>query len=300
MRLRSETGQVLPLVGVVLMTLMLGVGALVLDVGARFVASRHVQGVADAAALAAARDLPQDPGAAVADANAYARTNGGTLDSATVQSGDTISVQASQQAPLFFARAFGISDGTVRASAVASVSGASELPRGGPGSDGTGRPIPFAVDSGDVAPFGQETTLDFGPSDPVGSGQFGLIDFSGSGNASPPTLASWIADGFPGTLGTGTYPGVTGNKVMPGPVRDALAAVAAQHAIIALAVYSGTNGEPGANMTYTVDGWAAFELEKFDPGGNQSTLTGKFVQLDFPAVTTGGTYYGLGKVQLTK
>ncbi len=56
-RSRDESGQVLVFVAVIL-TVLVGMAALVVDVGSWYQAQRHLQTAADAAALAGAQELP--------------------------------------------------------------------------------------------------------------------------------------------------------------------------------------------------------------------------------------------------
>ena len=69
--MRSERGQAVVL-AVMMMTSFLGMAALVLDTGSWFRERRHLQATADAAALAGAQSLPQDPGSASSLALQYA------------------------------------------------------------------------------------------------------------------------------------------------------------------------------------------------------------------------------------
>ncbi len=63
--LRSQRGQAM-VMSIVFLTVLLGMAALVLDVGSWYRADRHAQLTADAAALAGAQALPDDPGRATA------------------------------------------------------------------------------------------------------------------------------------------------------------------------------------------------------------------------------------------
>ncbi|HEX6131425.1 MAG TPA: pilus assembly protein TadG-related protein, partial [Actinomycetota bacterium] len=60
---RSQRGQAMVL-SVAFLAVLLGMGALVLDVGSWYRADRAAQTTADAAALAGAQKLPDDPGLA--------------------------------------------------------------------------------------------------------------------------------------------------------------------------------------------------------------------------------------------
>ncbi len=72
-RLRHEAGQTVVLFAL-LLPLFLGLGALAVDVGYWYVVKKEAQDAADAAALAAARELPNRD-AAVATAITYVRAN---------------------------------------------------------------------------------------------------------------------------------------------------------------------------------------------------------------------------------
>src|SRR5205807_10041330 len=82
-RSKSERGQVLVLT-VLALTVLLGMTALVLDVGDWFRTKRQLQATADAAALAGAQALPADPGNANSLALNYAGLNGGGVAAADV------------------------------------------------------------------------------------------------------------------------------------------------------------------------------------------------------------------------
>ena len=78
-RLRSESGQAL-MVSTVFITVLLGSVALTLDVGSWYREHRQAQTTADAAALAGAQSLPNDPIAAKSAAQTFASNNGGGID----------------------------------------------------------------------------------------------------------------------------------------------------------------------------------------------------------------------------
>jgi len=111
--LRSERGQVFVLTALTALVLV-GMTALVLDVGAWFRTKRRLQGTADAAALAGAQALPDNPGTAQSYALSYAGKNGGGVLAADVKitntkgANDTIFVEAQKKQPGFFSRALGV------------------------------------------------------------------------------------------------------------------------------------------------------------------------------------------------
>lgn len=297
----DESGQVLALVAV-LMVVLLGMCALVLDVGSWYVKSRQTQNAADAAALAAAQDLPSSPSAAVADAASYAQTDGASLASEPVISStagpdDTITAHATATAPSTFARLFGIDSVTVHASATAQAAGISMVLGPGSSSDGTGEAVPFAVSAAQwqATPLGQPTTLAYGPDAAVAPGQFGLVDLSQSGGGgSPQAIAASF--GPPGVLATGAYQGIPGNKFNAAPLKSAIESLDGK--TVTVPVYTTPPGG-GGGSTYTVVGWAAFAVSEAEVDGASTTLTGSFVRLHVTTPGPPAQYFGVGSVKLT-
>lgn len=301
-RVRSESGQVVPFALIVMLGVLLGICALVMDVGAWFESGRKLQSVADAAVLAAAQDLPASPSAAVSDAQSYAQMNGRPLTSSPVISStygpnDTVSISTTEQAPLFFARVLGINSATVHAHAVARVSGASTVDGQGYDANGNGEPIPLVLPASAIPPassFGQEVSISWGAGYKLGSGQFGILDFSqGKDPTSPISIANWISRGYPGSLGVGSYPGVNGNKTMSAPVDSAMTNLASKHPTILLPVYTSSGTE------FQITGWAAFHVDSWSKGSGNSTLTGSFTRLDVHVDGPPAQYFGAGHMGLT-
>src|SRR5579862_9605038 len=119
---REECGQVLVLAAVGMVAIC-GLAGFAIDVGSWYQAQRKQQSIADAAALAAVRNLPGDQAQATADAQSYASKNGGSAPtisySTKYMSGDTITVTASASAPSYFLQALGIGPATVTGTATA-------------------------------------------------------------------------------------------------------------------------------------------------------------------------------------
>lgn len=110
--LHQESGVVAVIVGICLFALMIAT-ALAVDVGSIFEDRRHLQTVADAAALAGAQELPEDPVEAENRALAYATQNYYVEElegfdvqiSATFTANDTITVTAwNPDSLLYFAK----------------------------------------------------------------------------------------------------------------------------------------------------------------------------------------------------
>lgn len=121
---KSERGQAVVLM-VLSLVVLLGMSALVLDVGSWFQSKRHLQGTADASALAGAQMLPENWTGAQGQAMAYAAKNGGDVNqedvtsSTTYVQGDTISVTARRQQPTIFSAVFGLDSVNITANASA-------------------------------------------------------------------------------------------------------------------------------------------------------------------------------------
>jgi hypothetical protein len=121
---KNERGQVAVLT-VLSMIVLLGVSALVMDVGSWLRTKRRLQGTADAAALAGAQALPEKWSSAKTLALAYADKNGGGVadgevtSSTTLVPGDTISVVARKPGAGIFSKVLGISTVAIGAKATA-------------------------------------------------------------------------------------------------------------------------------------------------------------------------------------
>jgi hypothetical protein len=134
--LGGERGQTLPLLALVLV-IMLGSAAIVVDLGRAYVVQRGLQSSADAAALAAAQELP-DPGDAVAVAEAYGGEAGAknhrtefppvtTTATTECRAGkpcapvNAVVVKETASVPTGFAKLFGLEFFDVSARAVAAI-----------------------------------------------------------------------------------------------------------------------------------------------------------------------------------
>ena len=126
-RFKNENGAVVVIVALSIVALMM-VTALAIDVGSLYEERRHLQTVADAAALAGVQELPDDVNGAIEKAIEYALRCGVTINSSDVEvsstlaTNDTIAVNAiNPNAELYFARVIGMSETQVVAYAKAIV-----------------------------------------------------------------------------------------------------------------------------------------------------------------------------------
>ena len=131
-RFKSENGVVAVIVALSIVALMM-VTALTIDVGSLYEERRHLQTVADAAALAGVQELPENVDGAIEKAIEYASRCGVNINLSDVEvssrwvENDTITVNAiNPNAPLYFARVIGLSETQVVASAIAIVASPEE------------------------------------------------------------------------------------------------------------------------------------------------------------------------------
>ena len=178
-KIKSKRGQAMILT-LVFMTVILGMAAAVVDVGAWYRTHRQMQNNADAAALAGATALPESTGQAASLAVTYANRNGGGVTGSDITfsskevANDQIQVTARKAVPGVFAKLFGLDSVTVRAHATALAAPPAQ-PKWA---------APFAVDvmhpmlqCEPLPCFNQATELDL---DKVGPGAFHIINIDGS------------------------------------------------------------------------------------------------------------------------
>jgi hypothetical protein len=301
MRLRREEGQTFVLT-VLFMVAILGAAALVLDVGSWFREKRQLQATADAAALAGAQALPDDPGNAVTLALKYANENGGgvTANDVTVSSSlttdDTITVNASSNAPGFFSKLFGIVKVDVGASAAARSAVPTQALHVAPMVVSEQHPLLKGCNPGPCST--QQTTLDY---DPMGApGAFGMLNLeNGGGTPGSSDEADWISRGFDKYLPLGFYRSDPGAKFTSQQVGGALDF--RRNTILLFPVFRTLAGT-GQNAKYLIIGWVGFYLDSYRAQGNNATLTGHFTRFVAEGVQSGsGTNqpdFGVRSVQL--
>jgi Flp pilus assembly protein TadG len=300
---KRENGQAMVLT-ILFLAGLIGMSALVLDVGSWFREKRQLQLTADASALAGAQVLPGSPAGATSLALQYATTNGRPITASDVaitsdlSSNDTITVQAKSVAPGFFSKLFGINTVNVGASATARA--------GLPALALYVAPMvvskfqPLLAGSGCPC-FRQETTLPF---DALGApGAFGMLNLQGgSGTPGSSAEANWILRGFDQYLPLGDYNSDPGAKFASGGiVQDAL-----QNRIgtvLLFPVFDTLTGT-GSNAQYNIVGWVGFYLESYDVQGNNATLTGYFTKYIAKGIqaSSGTTQpdFGVRVIQLVK
>ena len=297
---RSEDGQAFVL-SFVFLAVLLGLSAGVLDVGVWYQHQRNLQARVDAAALAGAQALPDDPNAARDLAATYGAKNGGLFD-ATVQvkrgfaENDTIRIEATRPSPGFLARIVGIDSIKVRATAAA---------RGGMMKEALGA-APIAVDERHPllqckpAPcFKQPTELEL---EKVGPGAFRLVNIDGSrGGTGPPILADWITNGYEGYMPLGWYYSDPGAKFNSSQVKSALDSRIGTEMLYP--VYRSTRGN-GANFEYEVVAWVGYYLTGYEiKGSKNNKLFGWFTRVIWEGImseSSSGPDFGVRVVSLVE
>jgi hypothetical protein len=287
MKVVEETrGQAIVL-AVVFMTAALGMGALVLDVGSWFRADRATQATADAAALAAVQELPDNAGAAPGVALTYANKNGGGVAgsditiSSNLAPNDTVQVHVQRTAPGFFSKVLGLGDVTVGSTATARAYGMADAKYVAPIGVNISQQ---ELSAGGCPCFNQATTLPLNRLKAPGA--FDMINL-GSGSAGSSTLATWITGGYDGYLPLGGYFSSAGAKWNSSEVQGALTQRIGS--TLLFPVYDSVSGT-GSNASYHVIAWVGFYLTGIDARGSAGSLSGYFTEVIWEglAATTAG------------
>lgn len=303
-RLRDDSGQAL-VMAVIFLTVLLGMTACVLDVGAWFRAQRAAQATADAAALAGAQALPDDTAAAQSLAASYAVKNGGQAPasvqlSSTVSGLDTIRVTVARTTDGIFSRVLGIMSAQVSASAKARAFK--------PGEAKYVAPIVVSIKhpklSGGSCPcFGpaQATTIPLSATGAPGSfSMLNLDDTQTTGTVGASTLADWVVNGYDKYLPLGRYYSDPGTKFNSSQIQAALSLRLGTELLFP--IYDVINGQ-GSNAKYRIIAWAAFHLTGIkDVSGTTGTLQGWFTRTiwtGLEASTKGKTAPDLGVRSIT-
>ena len=276
---KSESGQAFVLMALSRVVIM-GMAALVVDVGNWYHTKRRLQATADAAALAGAQLLPKDSAGAQAMALSYANKNGGDVAGAdiavtsTAVADDTIGVRARKTDAGVFGSVLGIASADISARAKARVGPPLKARYVAPMVVFCDHPLIHNCNGDSTPDFGSDTTMDY---DPMGApGAFGMLNLDG-GNGTPGSSdeADWILHGFNKYLGLGDYRSDPGAKFSSSNIQDALEA--RKGSVLLFPVYRQLDGQ-GQNAAYEIIGWIGFHLTSYEVHGNNSTLHGYFTE----------------------
>jgi hypothetical protein len=289
MRTNNERGQSMVL-ALVFLTVLMGMSALVLDVGSWYRAQRSAQSTADASALAAAQGLT-DTNAATSLATSYANKNGGGIAavggitfSSRWMPNDTVAVKVRRPAPGFFAKLFGIGSVNVTGNATARAFNVSSARYVAPIVVHYKHPLLHCTRGANPTcnpEFGVSTTLGLEdlhqPGGGNGSGAFGLINLNqnGDGNIGAGVLADWLTNGFDQDMPLGHYYSAPSANFNNSQFTAALDSVIGKEVLFP--VYRLLTG-PGSNAQYDIIGWVGFIIRSYNTGGSSGTLTGEFTR----------------------
>jgi len=289
--LREEKGATIVLLALSISAL-LGFAALAMDVGNMYVNKARLSNLADAAALAGAQDLPDEPQLAEDSAKSYAAQNGLASDvvGVSVSNNNTvIAVTAARTVPFFFAKIFDKTSANVAARAVAAI-------RTITAASGV---VPFGIVQQQFI-YGDTYNLKAG----AGAGYHGNYQALALGGTGATVYQNNIEKGYSGQLHvgemisteTGVMSGATSKGIDYRMDLDKYATFAAlkmsspRILIVPIIDSLDINGRGEVKIL----GFAAFFLEGVGKSGNENYVTGKFVQMISPGeIGTGVADYGL-------
>jgi Flp pilus assembly protein TadG len=283
MKIRNDNGQA-TVITVVFLVVLLGMAALVLDVGSWYRADRATQSTADAAALAGAQALPYDTNNGRSLAQQYADKNGGgvtssdiTISSSPYGPNDTIQVHVHRTAAGVFTKLFGVASVGVGSRATARASLMQSAQYVAPIGVNIKHPNLKGTSSCPCFGPGNMTTLPLGKTGAPGS--FDLLNIDGSmGGTGGQTLADWILHGYSGYLPIGSYLSDTGAKWNDSLVQNALEQRIQTDPVLLFPVYDKLSGS-GSNAIYHVVGWVGFHMTGHTANGSGGSITGYFTDV---------------------
>ncbi|WP_258359147.1 pilus assembly protein TadG-related protein [Moorella sulfitireducens] len=264
---------------------MLSFAALVIDLGLLALNRQQLINAVDAAALAGAMELPDNPERARNTAIDYARMNGATgpVEAEVRADGNSLAVSAGKEVNYFLARLMGFTRGEARAEAVAVVAGIKAV-RGA---------APLAVPEQEFQ-FGIKYILKLGAGQdsPLGPGTFSALSLGGTGASN---YEENLKNGYQGRLAAGDVINTeTGN--ISNPTRRAIEyrieLELSQHSppctpehyvpgcprILIIPVYETASIQDGQVKSIIVSGFAAFLVERVRGQGNENFIEGYFIR----------------------
>jgi secretion/DNA translocation related TadE-like protein len=275
---RIERGQATVLT-LIFLVVLLGMAALVLDLGSWYRADRDTQSTADAAALAGAQALPDDTGQASNLASSYASKNGSGLESVNFSSSygpnDTIKVTVKKPANGVFTKLFGVNSVNVGSKATARTALISSAKYVAPIVVRNIHPKLLGTVGCPCFTPANVTTIPLGRNGAPGA--FDLLNLDGSrGGTSPGILADWMLKGYDGYLDIGQYYSDPGAKWDSSQMHSALDQRIGT--TLLFPVYDDLIGN-GSNAQYHVIGWVGFHLLSYEARGSSGSITGYFTEV---------------------
>lgn len=288
-----RTGQIIVLFAL-LLPVLIGVMALVVDVGIFYSQWSTLQSAADASSLAGAAYLPDNASRAISTARIYAQTSGvgaGEITGITVSADNqTITVSLNRGVSYYFGAVLGLKSSTVAVSATAGLRSAASARN----------IIPVGIDSRTTYGYGQPIKLIQGSS-PWGPGNWGALALGGNGanNFSDKVVNGYSPQVKVGDLVSTETGKMTGqsrtafvNRIANGASMDPGGSFA-DHTLddVRVATVPIVNFAAAAGKTKVqVLGFAEVWIDSVDP---QLTINAIFVRQLAPGSTPGsGTNYG--------
>jgi len=282
------------------MTFLIGITAMVVDIGLVLLEQQKLSDALDSAALAGAQDLINNPEQAESKAIEYASLNG--VSNPTVIIDDynkEITVNGQKEVPYYFAKALGFNSKTISGSSKSKVK---------PIIGGSGF-VPLGIVEQEFI-YGDVYSLKLGGGDGE-NGNFGALALGGQGASN---YLDNLKYGYDGNLAVGmTIPTEPGN--MSGPTKNGveyrLTADAGNYLcgnyqtaprdckrILYLPIIDDT--DLYGRDEVTIVSFAAFYLEAVTGSGNDSIIEGRFIKTVFPGEwgDTWGNEHGLYAVKL--
>ena len=287
------------------LVLLVGMSALVIDTGRFYTINRHLSNVADAAALAGAQELSLGASPAKNMALKYAAKNGVSGDQVEVQAiphEGIITVEAREKVPYWFGSLLVKTDFLELKQKATAAYGNPKASQG---------VAPLGIEDHDFV-FGKKYVLKVASNDEyetgLGVGNFGALALGGSGAHS---YENNLTEGYDGKVGIGDVV-ITESGNMSQPTRRAIDARvdrAISHSytenkpgcsrILVVPVFKPYHTTPNQVVSIKVMGFASFWVEAVQGQGNESRITGYFIESTTSGyICTTAPDYGLSGVRL--
>jgi len=263
---------------VLILTVLLGISAFVVDVGFLQWQKRHLQNTADASALAGAREyIDGTPTLANITnvVNQYVLLNdvvvtevkSVTLDNVDSPNNNTVTVVLSGNRQLFFGRIFGYNKSglEVKSTAIAApISGISGL-------------IPFTITETRLTQLNQGQTFILYEEIDTSSGNWGTINFEPPGSAGVNKLKEWTRNGYDGIIRIGENISASPGAGLNANDWDNIVGTRAENGDILVVPVVQTISSSGTSTPMPVLGFAALSLTEIRGQGNEIELHATFI-----------------------
>lgn len=277
--LRNEKGGMIVIVAFIF-TVVMGLGAVAVDIGNLYLNKARLQSTADAAALAGVQELPDNNEQAAQVARNYAMLNGKSGDAITdltISQNLQIGITVKRSVPYIFARIFGLNAGVVAAGSTARIVPISAA-------DGI---VPFGIVKQNFV-YGERYILKYGGGSGY-DGNFAALALGGSGS---PVYQNNIKHGYSGTIKIGDFISTEPGN-MSGPTSEGVEyRVNEDYTATFQTVQKGSARivvvpildtlEVNGRSDVQVVGFAGFFLEGVGSRGNDNYVYGRFMKMVIP------------------